>query len=413
MHIEEVRYLQTRFLNNKVEEVRKKYNDLEKLRAEFVRKFPLSKIASLSLEDYVVGHGSESFCNWLETKLMGLGKIKGGSTADKKFGVYYGKTSKDATKKYRNAKMWGTTPDEAFRNIKTEIAHLIESGNNNNLRQITENKISPMFKGKILSTYYPEKYLCIFSEQHINHFLDMLPIKFRLSESASLEEKKNILLNFKKLDDVMKEWDNYLFMVFLYSELSPKIAANIPEGLNEYMEESYPSLETVKAEFIDLEFIDSNAWDRNETMLDSYGKEDYEKKNHDNIKLGLRGERIVYHEEFKILERLGKGDLAKKVQIVSLVNDVKGYDILSFNEFGVEKYIEVKSTKSKPTEINFIITENERQKSLKLDNYYIYVVFEAHTQNPKIQIIKSPFNSLGNEIFVEPIRYRVRIGVKK
>jgi len=229
MYIEEIKYLQTRFLNNKFEEVSKKYNDLEKLRIEFVKKFPLDKIASLSLEDYVVGHRSDSFCNWLETKLMGLGKIKGGSTADKKFGVYYGKTNKDATRKYRNAKKWGATPDEAFQNIKTEIVHLFERENNDNIRRITENKISPMFKGKILSTYYPEKYLCIFSEAHINHFLDMLPIEYRINESVSLEEKKNILLNFKKSDDVMKEWNNYLFMAFLYSELSPKIVANIPE----------------------------------------------------------------------------------------------------------------------------------------------------------------------------------------
>jgi len=179
------------------------------------------------------------------------------------------------------------------------------------------------------------------------------------------------------------------------------------------MEESYPSLETVKAEFINLEFINLNDWTRNDIPVSRYGKGDYEKKNSDNIKLGNRGERIVYNEEIRILETLGKGDLAKKVQIVSLVDDAKGYDIRSYNEFGIEKYIEVKSTKSKPTEINFIITENERQKSLRLDNYYIYVVFEAHTQNPKIQIIRNPFNSLGNEIFVEPIRYRVRIGVKK
>ena len=29
-----------------------------------------------------------------------------------------------------------------------------------------------MFKGKILSTYFPERYLNIFSEEHLDHYPD-------------------------------------------------------------------------------------------------------------------------------------------------------------------------------------------------------------------------------------------------
>jgi len=42
---------------------------------------------------------------------------------------------------------------------------LLEAGRANNLEAIRQIEISPMFKGKILFLYYPERYLNVFSEE--------------------------------------------------------------------------------------------------------------------------------------------------------------------------------------------------------------------------------------------------------
>ncbi|GAH46182.1 unnamed protein product, partial [marine sediment metagenome] len=91
MNIEQLRIKQLSFEENR-QDIKKDFKELERLRSKFVTKFNYDKIKNLTIEKYVVGHGGkDTFCYWLETKLMELGKIKGGTTADKKFGVYFSK----------------------------------------------------------------------------------------------------------------------------------------------------------------------------------------------------------------------------------------------------------------------------------------------------------------------------------
>ena len=87
--LDDLRYLQVKFEGSRKDYL-SEYNKLESLRKKFIRKFPMPNINKMTKREYVVGFGpeNESFCYWLETKLMPLGKIKGGTTADKKFGIY-------------------------------------------------------------------------------------------------------------------------------------------------------------------------------------------------------------------------------------------------------------------------------------------------------------------------------------
>ncbi|GAF76267.1 unnamed protein product, partial [marine sediment metagenome] len=107
MDTEELRIKQGAFEGNR-QDLEKKFKKDEKKRQECVSKFSLEKLRELPIERYVVGK-PDSFCYWLETTLRGLGSIKGGSPADKKFGVYYGKTKHDSTIKYRFIGKWGST----------------------------------------------------------------------------------------------------------------------------------------------------------------------------------------------------------------------------------------------------------------------------------------------------------------
>jgi len=419
MNIENLREKQASFEGNR-QELQKEITKLEKLRNDFVKRFSYEKIKELPIEKYVVGHGDkDTFCYWIETKLMDLGKIKGGTTADKKFGVYFSRKHDD----YRTIPKWGSNGLEAYEVIKKRIIELLDAGIKNDTKTIKKSPLSPMFKGKILSTYFPEKYLNIFSEEHLDHYIAKLGI-----EDPDLKDeidKREHLVSFKKNDSVMENWSIYEFSNFLYSQIGrpiKKISYSyneegqsskkevISSQIKEYLEIDYENIRRVKPIFVDFnikEKIVSNEKESKHTHSEK--KADFEKENRRNKRIGERGEDVVMLAEKNYLKKRGKKDLSEKVKQVSKEDDSAGYDILSYKEDGTEKYIEVKSTKSKMGIASFLISENQIQTSKSKDNYYIYVVFEANTKNPKIWRIKKPFNLAENKIEIIPVNYRVII----
>lgn len=207
-----------KFTNEQLEKCIKKHDSLEEKRIEFIKKYPLDKIMDIGIDDYVVGkinNGNETFCYLLETKLIDLGNIKG-SFADK-FGIYYSKNEQ----KYKTSKKWDKEQniDIAFYNIKSEIYELLIAGENFDLDVIAKNKISPMFKNKILVTYYPEKFINIFSDKHVNHFIKELNIK---EYSQKIDYKRQSLIKYKENNEYMKNLNNFIFSSFLYYWNPPK-----------------------------------------------------------------------------------------------------------------------------------------------------------------------------------------------
>lgn len=61
------------------------------------------------------------------------------------------------------------------------------------------------------------------------------------------------------------------------------------------------------------------------------------------MKTGFSGEQLVMDYEVKRLKISG---YAERIEHVSLTDDSLGYDILSFEEDGTYRYIEVKTTKA-------------------------------------------------------------------
>lgn len=93
--------------------------------------------------------------------------------------------------------------------------------------------------------------------------------------------------------------------------------------------------------------------------------------------LGFAGELAVLDLERRTLHDRGLIDLATQVRHVSLdVGDGLGYDILSFDENGLEKYIEVKTTR-KPREYPFLVSRNEVNFSREEPGrFHLYRVFD-------------------------------------
>jgi hypothetical protein len=132
-------------------------------------------------------------------------------------------------------------------------------------------------------------------------------------------------------------------------------------------------------------------------------KINYLEKEQQNRNLGELGEELVMEYERWQLIKLGKDNLADKVEWVSKEQgDGTGFDILSRNLNGTDKYIEVKTTKlSKETPIFF--SKNELEFSVDHHkDFHLYRVFDFEK---KAQMFKR--NGALNEICQPvPISYK-------
>ncbi|HUN03058.1 MAG TPA: DUF3883 domain-containing protein [Niabella sp.] len=105
-------------------------------------------------------------------------------------------------------------------------------------------------------------------------------------------------------------------------------------------------------------------------------KINYLEKEQNNRSLGSAGEELVIEYEKWRLTMAGKESFADKVEwIAKDKGDGTGFDILSKNNNGSDRYIEVKTTKlSKETPI--FLTKTELSfATLKESNFYLYRVF--------------------------------------
>lgn len=127
-------------------------------------------------------------------------------------------------------------------------------------------------------------------------------------------------------------------------------------------------------------------------------KVNYLEQEQKNQKLGQLGEDIVIQYEKWNLIQLGKEKLSERVEWISRdQGDGAGFDILSRNPNGSDKYIEVKSTKLSK-ESPFFFSRNELQFSIDHSNdYHLYRVFNLE-EKAKIFIKKGDFNSICHSV---------------
>lgn len=113
-------------------------------------------------------------------------------------------------------------------------------------------------------------------------------------------------------------------------------------------------------------------------------KRDYLAKEARNASLGLAGEEFVLNYEHHRLWSLGKQTLADKVEHVSQSRgDGMGFDILSFNERGEERFIEVKTT-AFGKETPFFISQGEIKFAQRhAEQFHLYRLFNFRRE-PKL-----------------------------
>lgn len=132
-------------------------------------------------------------------------------------------------------------------------------------------------------------------------------------------------------------------------------------------------------------------------------KINYLEREQNNRNLGMMGEEIVINYEKWRLIKLGKEKLSEQIEWVSKdQGDGLGFDILSKNENGTDRYIEVKTTKlTKDTPI--FLSKNELDFSQeKSENFHLYRLFNF-SEDPKMFTKQGSFDSFCR---VEPIQFR-------
>ncbi len=138
--------------------------------------------------------------------------------------------------------------------------------------------------------------------------------------------------------------------------------------------------------------------------------ETFRKRQEEARRIGALGESQVIEHEQRNLNINGRSDLSKKVRQVSIENVAAGYDILSFDNQGNEKYIEVKASKS--TYVGFDLTINELNVARKLGTaYWIYRITNVEGSMPKITQIQDPAALIKNgDLLTRPASFSVSLG---
>jgi len=185
----------------------------EKGRLEFVTKFPIDRISELSLDQYVLGTDKESFCYWLEFKkiedkviLFGVG---GGNAS--KFGLY---KSKDGSYQIgfgeKKKTLNGKELEDYFSSIKSTIILALKYVSENRISEIKKMNIpfGNMILQKILSIYYPDKFITIGSS---NVLIDLA--KYINLQNIDLNSNNLIEINYecKKAIDAISEFKNWSY----------------------------------------------------------------------------------------------------------------------------------------------------------------------------------------------------------
>jgi hypothetical protein len=244
MEISQLRELQNHFEASRAStpDAQQLYKDSEDLTLQFQEKFSRDKLRSMTLEEYVEGHQSkDSFCYWLEHKTDPVGKLMpGGSGLG--FNVYYSKKG-GAYVIQEGSQGKIVSEEEANKRlefIKAKLIELLKVAERNNFEEIRRiSKQLPLdqhTKGKILSLYFPDKYLSLFSNRHMDEYLNSFGLLDPKTKNLDAFEKREILLLFKQQDEIMKNWPNRKYIDFLYKEILGKNKTSQDVGKQEAIE---------------------------------------------------------------------------------------------------------------------------------------------------------------------------------
>lgn len=135
-------------------------------------------------------------------------------------------------------------------------------------------------------------------------------------------------------------------------------------------------------------------------------RRDYVERESRNRSLGLAGELFVLEFEARRLHAAGQKRLADKVEHISkTIGDGLGFDILSFEPSGKERFIEVKTTAFAETTPFFISSNELSFSSENAEQFQLYRLFDFRG-SPRMFHLKGAVEA---NCLLDPVSYRARV----
>jgi hypothetical protein len=342
-------------------------------RGAFLRAFPRSRLRDLTVDTYVIGLHSPTFCDFVEVKTRSWAIIQGATAF--KFGIYFGRTKSDSQQTYRFTAKFGKNKEVAFAAIKDAVLDLVQEGSRRdpNFSAIDGNPLSQMFKAKILSLYFPDRFLNVCSSEH----LELLGSELGLPDGLRLSEYQHRLLEYKVGNSTIRAWTNPKFMSFLYHVYIPK-GRKVPSPVVKPRSKAHR-----KVNFEDMR----DQWQA----------------------IGRKAEEFALAWE---KQRLVGADLAELIDAIDDRRDRPsfGYDFFSHSAARQPRYIEVKSVARLKEGHRFFLSDNEYDVSHSQehrDSYYFYLVSFDSTGEPE-DLLPVLASELYEDADLEPSAYAVR-----
>ncbi|WP_342612694.1 DUF3883 domain-containing protein [Burkholderia ambifaria] len=137
-------------------------------------------------------------------------------------------------------------------------------------------------------------------------------------------------------------------------------------------------------------------------------KLDYAARDEQNRILGRNGEAWVIGYEKSRLTDAHRPDLAAKIDWISdRIGDGVGYDIMSYEDNELSRFIEVKTTNGGSL-TPFVISQNELDFSEEMGNaFYLYRIFDF-SKSPRLFVLHG---ALSHSLHLEAIDYRARLKI--
>lgn len=195
-----------------------------KQRDKFVSDFPVTRLMSLPRSEYNMSN-KNGFAYRVKYEMDWMG-------------AFYGVDS-------RPYECQGYSSEQYQQHLANIVA-LLQAGAIGNKKAIKDYQLYSPLKYRLLTIYYPESsYMPFWLDDEVEHIVSVLlpdaDVRSELTP-ANCFDSREILYNYKNAHPIMKEWDNFLFMDFVFMYY-PKCASLYKEDIKKSIKDiEYPKI---------------------------------------------------------------------------------------------------------------------------------------------------------------------------